>query len=229
MRVAGAILQPSYIPWRGYFHQIQKSDVFVFYDDVQFDKRGWRNRNQLKGPNGLYWLTVPVQARGAQVENTPICEIQIADDAHWARKHWAAIEQSYKKAPFFKDHSELVRSFYDKPPALLADFTIETTIALSRALGLETQFVRSSTLGVEGKKTERLVAVMATQNITHYISGPSAKAYMDLDLLAAKDITLEYMAYEYEPYAQLHGAFEGAVSILDLMFMTGPAAGSHIW
>lgn len=222
----GAILQPSYIPWRGFFHQIQKSEMFVFYDDVQFDKHGWRNRNQLKGANGPFWLTIPVQTRGSL--ETPIHEIQIADD-RWPRKHWSSIEQTYKKAPHFARYAELVRSFYDKPPSLLADFTIDTTIALAGALGLPTKFLRSSTLGIEGKKTERIVAIMEKVGITHYISGPSAKSYIEEDLLTAKGISLEYMTYDYQPYPQLHGAFEGAVSILDLLFMTGPEAGTHIW
>lgn len=224
------ILQPSYIPWRGFFHLIQKADTFVFYDDVQYDKRGWRNRNRIKSPSGPVWLTIPVFSKGAQVENTPINAIEITYDEDWPRKHWRSISLNYAKAPFFKQYAPLVESFYQQKPKMLADFTIEITSLLARALGIgHTQFINSSTLAVEGQKTDRLIAVLQKVGATHYISGPSARDYIEPEKFDAAGITLEYMSYDYAEYPQLHPPFVPDVSAIDLLFMAGPDAGKHIW
>jgi len=224
------ILQPSYIPWRGYFHQIQKADVFVFYDDVQFDKRGWRNRNRIKTPQGGKWLTIPVHSRGHQIEHTPIHEIEICRDEDWGRKHWMTLQQHYGKAPHFDRCRKWLEPFYDRQDALLADFTIALTIQLAAELGVQnTRFVRSSTLGVAGVKTDRLLSVLAKVGATHYITGPSARDYIETDKFAAAGITLEYMTYDYAEYPQLYPPFDPQVTILDLLFMTGLEAPRYIW
>src|SRR5437016_5675856 len=152
-----AILQPSYIPWRGYFHQIQKADVFVFYDDVQHDKHGWRNRNRIKTAQGTRWLTIPVQTKGCVVEGTPINQIRIAPEGRWAAKHWLTLKQSYARTPCFASYAEELERCYLRPSDLLADFTIDLTVALARLLGIQqTRFVRSSALDATGTKTDRL-------------------------------------------------------------------------
>jgi len=230
MNVNCVILQPSYIPWRGFFHQIQKADVFVFYDDVQFDKRGWRNRNRIKTPQGTKWLTIPVHSRGHQLEHTPIHEIEICPDEDWNRKHLLTLQQHYGKAPYFHRYLELLEKFYCRKDKLLGDFTIDLTIQLASELGLhKTQFVRSSTLGVSGVKTDRLLNVLKKVKATHYISGPSAQDYLEADKFAAAGITLEFMKYDYPEYPQLYPPFDPQVSILDLLFMTGPDAPRYIW
>jgi len=224
------ILQPSYIPWRGYFHQIEKADLFVFYDDVQYDRRGWRNRNKIKTAKGALWLTIPVYARGVQQSKTAINEIQIVnDDDDWNETHWKSIELAYHKAPFFNDYAFLINEFYQRKPTYLADFTIETTIALAYQLGINnTDFICSSTLEVEGSKTERLINILQKVGATHYISGPSAKEYIDEVQFIKAGISLEYMAYNYGEYPQLYPPFDPQVSILDLLFMTGPQALTYI-
>jgi|CXWL01.1.fsa_nt_gi nucleotide-binding universal stress UspA family protein len=224
-----AILQPSYIPWRGYFHQIQKADVFVFYDDVQYDKHGWRNRNRIKTANGPIWLTIPVIHRGNVVQGTPINAIRVAWDTTWNAKHWASIRQAYARAPHFLQYAPLVEPFYGERPEYLADFTVATTVALAQALGIETEFRRSSQMGVTGARTERLINLCRAVGADHYVSGPSARTYLDEDELRRAGITLEYMTYDYPAYEQLHPPFDPQVSILDLLFMLGPRAGEHIW
>ena len=220
------ILQPSYIPWRGYFHQAQKADVFVFYDDVQYDKRGWRNRNRIKTAAGPRWLTIPVRARGAQIEHTPINTVRVCWDEPWNETHWKSICHAYSKAPFFKSFAPLLEERYSSHPELLADFTIELTLALAQVLGLtNTRFLRSSELvGITGTKTERLLSILQNIGATHYISGPAARSYIEEPLFEAAGISLEYMAYDYPEYPQLYPPFEAQVSILDLLFMTGPEA-----
>jgi hypothetical protein len=224
------VLQPSYIPWRGFFHQVRKSDVFVHYDDVQFDKHGWRNRNQVKGRNGLQWLTIPVRSKGNVSQGLPINEVMIDHSTNWARKHWETIRQIYGKAPYFSNCAPWLQDFYAEPPARLVDFVIPLTEYLAAALGIHNvRFVRSSELATAGKKTDRLVDLLTQVGATHYISGPSAKSYMEEDKLAAAGIGLEYIVYDYPEYAQPNPPFVGNVSVLDLLFAHGPDAGQYIW
>lgn len=223
-----AVLQPSYLPWRGFFHQIQKSDVFVFYDDVQYDKHGWRNRNRIKTPDGPRWLTIPVSARGNVVGGLPINHVPIAD-RRWPAKHLASIRQSYARAPHVDRCLELIEPLLLEDRELLADLTIDLTIALARELGIDTQFVRSSSLGVTGERMDRLMAVLERVGATHYVSGPSARSYMDESRLEQAGIALEYMTYDYPDYPQLHGPFEPQVSVIDLLAMEGQAAPDLIW
>jgi hypothetical protein len=224
------ILQPSYVPWRGYFHQIQKADTFVFYDDAQYDDRGWRNRNRVKTEQGTRWLTIPVFSQGVQVTHTPIRDVRISWDRPWARKHWETIRHSYSRAPHFARYAPLLQDFYSRRGDNLADFTIELTIALAWELGLTgTRFLRSSALAVAGTKTERLLALLAAVGASHYISGPSARAYIDEEKVAAAGVTLEYMEYDYPEYEQLHPPYDPRVSILDLLFMKGAESGDYVW
>jgi WbqC-like protein family len=224
------ILQPSYIPWRGFFHQIQKADVFVFYDDVQFDKRGWRNRNRIKTPQGSKWLTIPVHSRGHQIECTPIHEIEMCHDENWSRKHWLTLQQHYGKAPYFERYGELLERFYSRHDRLLADFVIDLTIQIACELGVRnTRFFRSSALGATGVKTDRLLNILSKVGATHYISGPSARDYIEIEKFAAAGMTLEFMTYDYMEYPQFYPPFDPQVSILDLLFMTGPEAPRFIW
>jgi hypothetical protein len=219
------ILQPSYIPWRGYFDQINQAEVFVFYDDVQYDKHGWRNRNQIKTAQGKQWLTIPVHSGGVTVESTPIREVRIDWHTAWNKAHWKALTFAYNRAPFFHNYAPLLESFYQRHDEFLADFTIDLTIALAEELGIgKTRFVRSSTLQASGQKTGRLVQILAELGATHYLSGPSARDYIEPDQFTAAGIALEYIKYDYPEYPQLYPPYDGQVSILDLLFMTGPDA-----
>jgi hypothetical protein len=224
------INQPNYIPWRGYFHQIQKADVFVFYDDVQYDKHGWRNRNRIKTSNGPIWLTIPVMKKGVVKNHTPIKEIVIDRSRDWSRKHWNAIEQAYGKAPCFDIYASKLKEIYDRQCDKLADFTIELTILIARILGIsETKFVRSSLLTARGTKTNRILDLLRQLKATHYITGPAAKSYLDEMKLTDAGISTEYMVYDYPTYPQLYPPYEPQVSVLDLLFMTGPDSAKYIW
>jgi hypothetical protein len=216
------ILQPSYIPWRGYFDQIRRADLFIFYDDVQYDKRGWRNRNQIKTPHGKQWLTIPVRSHGAQTENIPINQIQIAWENQWNFDHLKSIQHAYAKAPYLKMYLPLLEKFYNRKDNLLADFIVDFTIAIAQGIGIEqTRFLRSSTLGIAGQKTDRLIAILKKVGAEQYISGPSARDYIEPEKFSAAKITLEYMQYNYPEYPQLYPPYDPFVSILDLMFMNG--------
>ncbi|MBE0699999.1 MAG: WbqC family protein [Anaerolineaceae bacterium] len=224
------ILQPSYIPWRGYFHQIQKADLFIFYDDVQYDKHGWRNRNRIKTSQDGQWLTIPVHSKGVVVENIGINEIEIAWEQPWSERHLRAIKQSYNKAPYFKEHAGWLEEIFSRRPERLADFTIPLTIEIARKLDIQhTQFMRSSELKISGQKTDRLIEILTQVGATHYISGPSARSYIEEEKFQGAGISLEYMEYNYPEYVQLYPPFDPFVSTLDLLFMTGPEAPKYIY
>jgi len=224
------INQPNYLPWRGYFHQIYKADVFVFYDDVQYDKHGWRNRNRIKTANGSVWLTVPVAKKGNVEKHTSINEIAIDWTRDWSRKHWKTIEQAYGKAPFFEMYWPTLKEAYLERHEKLADLTIQLTVLLSELLGIaKTKFMRSSSLTATGTKTDRLLGLLKQLGATHYISGPAAKAYLDEEKLAEAGISTEYMVYDYPVYSQLYPPYDPQVSILDLLFTEGPETAKYIW
>lgn len=219
------ILQPSYIPWRGYFDQILKADVFVFYDDVQFDKRGWRNRNRIKSAQGSLWLTVPVAAKGSITQSRKIMDIPIVYDRDWVHQHLETLRRSYGRAPYFQEYMELLLPYFHKKYELISDFTIDTTIALAEKLGAgRKRFIRSSELGIEADRTQRLISIVQHLDAQHYISGPSAQDYIDPALFADAGVKLSYINYDYPEYPQLYPPFDPQVSILDLLFMQGPAA-----
>lgn len=228
MRVV--ILQPSYIPWRGYFHQIALADIFVFYDDVKYDKNGWRNRNRIKTPSGSQWLTIPVLTARLEQDQTPINQIKIDQSKSWSKKHWNALVTSYHKAPFFQEIAPLLEQAYNSQPEILSEFTISLTIQLAHRLGIEnTRFIRSSSLArTTGKKTDRLISILTSLGATEYISGPAAKDYLEEDKFLQNDIQLKYMAYDYPEYPQFYPPFDPKLSILDLIFMTGSEALKYI-
>jgi hypothetical protein len=227
--VNAVILQPSYIPWRGYFDQIRRADLFVFYDDVQYDKHGWRNRNQIKTAQGKQWLTIPVHSKRV-TEGIAIKDVHIDRSRPWEKNHLKALTFAYNKCPYFKDYLPLLESFYNRHDEYLADFTIATTIALSRELGLTaTRFLRSSELpGIDGAKTDRLIQILKQVGAKHYISGPAARDYIEQEKFAEAGITLEYMEYNYPEYPQPYPPFDPYVTILDLLFMVGKDASKYI-
>lgn len=222
------ILQPSYIPWRGYFDQIRRADLFIFYDDVQYDKHGWRNRNLIKTHQGKQWLTIPVHSKGA-TQGALVKDIRIDWSKPWARSHLKALTVSYSKAPCFKEYLPLLNDLYQRSDEFLADFTIESSILLARTLGFNsTEFIRSSTLtDITGRKTDRVINALKRVGATHYICGPSASSYMEPEKSDAAGITFEYINYNYPEYSQMYPPYDPYVSILDLIFMTGNEANGY--
>jgi len=219
------ILQPSYVPWRGFFDLVRRSDLFVFLDDVQYDI-GWRNRNLIKTPAGTAWLTVPVHTAGfCRPPFRMLNEIPIAYERQdWVRAHLARLEQSYRHAPYFETYIPLVREALERRPALLVDLTIDLTVRLSRALGLATPFARASEVATQGGKTDALIQLLRHFGATSYLSGPAARAYLEPEKFVDAGIALEFIEYDYPEYRQLYPPFRSGVSILDLLFMEGPAA-----
>lgn len=221
------IVQSSYIPWKGYFDLVNRADEFILYDDMQYTRRDWRNRNLIKTPNGLLWLTIPVQVKGKYFQR--ICDTKI-NDPSWGEKHWKSISQNYSRARYFKDYREFFERLYlGTNEEYLSRVNYMFIREICGILGIATKLTWSMDYHLpaeEGlRKTERLVALCKAANATHYISGPSARDYIVRELFDREEIELSYMDYAgYPEYPQLYGKFEHGVSIIDLIFNEGPNA-----
>lgn len=216
------VLQPSYLPWLGYFDQMRKADVFVWYDDVQFDKHGWRNRNRIIGPKGPLWLTVPVLHSGRALQS--INSVEIDNRQSWSQKHLRSVEQIYARAPFRAPVVARLAEILHQPWKHLVDLNIATTEWLANEFAIETPRHRVSQLAVEGDRNARLINLCRLFHATRYISGDAARAYLEVDRFAAAGIKVEWHSYQHPQYPQLHGNFVSHLSALDLLLNVGPAA-----
>jgi hypothetical protein len=218
-----SIVQSCYVPWKGFFDLIGQCDEYVIFDSVQYVKRHWHNRNRIKTANGVEWLTIPVVSRGRFEQ--PIDEVTI--EKPWADKHWRALELAYKRAPFFDQYAPAIKRCYEAADkkTLLTDVNAIFLKSICKTLGLKTKITRDTAYPVQGVKTERLLGIVRAAGADRYLSGPSARAYFDEAAFKAAGVTPEWMDYHgYPEYKQLHGGFEHAVSVLDLLFNTGPDA-----
>jgi hypothetical protein len=223
-----AIVQSSYIPWKGYFDLIHAVDEFILLDSVQFTRRDWRNRNLIKSARGLRWLTIPVASKGKYLQR--IDQTRVAGSG-WARSHWAAIAQSYRDARYFRAYAGRIEALYAtmKEP-LISRINHAFLVELCDLLGIRTRIRRDTDYHLREGRTERLVALCRAAGADAYLSGPSARAYLDAEQFERAGIALEYMDYAgYPAYPQLHPPFEHGVSVIDLLFHAGPQAPSYIW
>lgn len=218
-----AIVQSNYIPWKGYFDLINLVDEFILFDDRQFTRRDWRNRNLIKTPQGLHWLTIPVRVKGRYEQR--IDETMISE-SEWSAKHWKTISHAYASAPFFNQYRDTVAALYTSSgEERLSDVNRRFLGALCSILGIHTRLSWSTDYPTTGDRTARLVNLCRLAGAQEYLSGPAARAYMDEAQFEAAGIRLIYMDYGgYPEYPQLNGAFEHGVSILDLLFNVGADA-----
>jgi hypothetical protein len=215
--------QSNYIPWRGYFDMLDRADVAVMYDDAQYTRRDWRNRNKIKAAQGTKWLTIPVRVKG-RYEQT-IYETEIAD--RWTQSHWSSIEQAYRDAPFFGDERDRLAALYQHAASLdhLSQVNRLFLEALCQRLEIATPLFDSSSFDLQGSKSEKILQVCRELGATSYLSGPAARDYLEADRFAEAGIDVEWMSFEYDEYPQLHGEFAGAVTVIDVLMNTGPEAG----
>lgn len=214
------ITQSNYIPWKGYFDSIAAVDVFVVYDDMQYTRRDWRNRNMIKTPSGVKWLTIPVEVKGKYFQK--IKDTRIADP-RWSKNHWEIIRQSYKDAPYFREMAAWIEPLYMECTfEFLTEVNLYFIEAINKFLDIRTTIRFSSEFKLEEEKTMRLVNICKDIGASDYYSGISAKAYMNEALFEENNLRLHYWDYSgYPQYSQLHGDFIHEVSILDLIFNCG--------
>jgi hypothetical protein len=218
-----AIVQSSYIPWKGYFDLIRAADEFILLDDVQFTKRDWRSRNRIKTKDGLLWLSIPVHTKGRYEQR--IVEATISDPS-WSHQHWQTIRSAYARAPFFDAYAPLLEPLYRSPVSeRLSAVNHALLVAVCDALGIRTPITWSDAYAPREGRNERLIDLCAKSGADEYLSGPSARDYLDERAFNDAGIAVQFAEYDgYPEYPQLHGPFEHTVSVLDLLFCTGPHA-----
>jgi hypothetical protein len=213
-----AILQSNYIPWKGYFDLIAAVDEFIIYDDMQFTKNDWRNRNKIKTPKGVEWLTIPV----GQGINRRIRDVMLPDSP-WRVKHWRTLEGNYRRSECFNEIATWLKPLYLQNDAVsLSEFNRAFMEAICLYLGITTRISNCWDYNLGDGKTERLVDLCIQAGATEYISGPAARDYLDEALFGGARIKLTWFEYSgYPEYPQLWGAFDHGVTMLDLLFNCG--------
>ena len=222
-----AVLQSNYIPWKGYFDIIHDVDEFIFYDEVQYTKNDWRNRNRISTPSGLQWITIPVNGSITQ----SIDEVRTAGN-QWQKKHFNTLVTYYSKAPFFSDYRPFLEDFYlARTWENLSELNHFLIMMISREfLGIRTIFTSSRDYASDGAGHEKLLSLLKSAGADYYVSGPAAKSYIKAPDYEKAGIELHWKDYSrYPEYKQLNEPFSHNVTILDLLFNTGKHAPDYIW
>jgi len=227
-----AIMQPTYLPWLGYFDLIGQVDKFVFLDDVQLVKRSWQTRNRIKTAQGELFLTIPIK-KISERDDTLICDAVMSDDEPWIEKHIRSAEFAYKKATYFNDVFPFFKDTLLNNKKNLAEYNIYIIRQIADKLGLKTEFIRSCELkGITGKKDARLVNICKHIGCDEYISPQGSASYIEKECLggefAKNSLRFFYHNYEHPVYGQINGDFIGFMSIIDLLFNQGFDAGMVI-
>lgn len=222
-----AISQSNYIPWKGYFDLIHDVDIFVFYDDVQYTIRDWRNRNVIKTPNGLFWLSIPVGSNRNRLINevAPISR-------EWQHEHWKTISQNYKKAQYFGLYKDFFEEVYLQREWLSLSQLNQFLVGYisTEFLQIKTRFANSIDFSRVGEKQLAICSLLESIGASSYVSGPAAKSYIEPNTFQEIGIELIWKDYSgYPEYHQFYPPFRHDVSILDLLFHTGDDAPYYIW
>ena len=217
-----AIMQPTYMPWLGYFSMIKNSHIFIFLDDVQVAKRSWQVRNRIKIKNDFTFLTVPIKKTKSSRE-TKINEAVMADDLNWRAKHLKTIERSYSKSPYYTEVQNLIREALHFPADNLADFNINFITMICDRLSISTSLKKSSEVPVLGKKDEYLVSLCNHFETTEYLSALGSKQYIEEgeNLFEKNNIILSYNTYVHPTYPQINGEFISHLAVVDALFNIG--------
>jgi len=224
MTVKVAILQSSYIPWKGYFDQINSCDHFVLYDDVQYTKRDWRNRNIIKTEHGPHWLSIPVKVKGRYLQKVRQTEIL---EQCWAEEHFQTIKQYYTKTRYYPNYEVELEALYVRAASIymLSEVNYMFLSQICQWLDIKTPLRWSHEFRLAEGKSERLAEIAKQLDATCYISGPAAKEYLDVFFFEKEGIKVEWADYSgYPEYTQLYPPFDHKVSVLDLIFNEGPNA-----
>lgn len=213
--------QPQYMPWLGYFDKMDKADIFVSLDTVQFKKNEWQNRNKIKTSQGWQWLTVPVSYRFAQ----KICEVEISKTAGWQDAHRKSLESNYSRSPYFDFVCASLKEVLSARWDLIAALNLFTIKELARMLGIDTPIYEASELGnLPEDPDDRLVAICRYFNATSYLAGSGGRTYMKLEKYENAGVRVEFQDFHHPVYPQLFGPFEPFMSALDLLFNCGSAS-----
>ncbi len=222
-----AAIQSSYIPWKGYLDIINSVDEFVLYDDVQYTKKNWRNRNRIKSQSGSQWLTIPVIYK---THDQKIQDTEVVNNA-WKRKHWRSIAYNYQKAKYFQDYKDFFEDLYlGTEEKFLSKINYRFLNGICKILGVHTKLSFSKDFDLAEDKVERVIDLCKQTGATEFLSGPVAKPYLDEQSFAKEGIRLTWMDYlGYPEYDQLYPPFDHYVTVLDVIFNCGPESPFYIW
>lgn len=214
-----AIMQPTYLPWMGYFDLIDRSDVFIFLDDVELSKQSWQQRNKILGPDGPFWLTVPVEGSS----HTLIQDAKIDDEKRWRDTHRKSFKFHYQNASYYPDHEDWINEVYATPWENLSELNISLIRDLTERLGLSARFHRSSEFKTVNDRVSRITVLCNEVGADQYLSPLGSHAYLDEGTFAEEGIQLSYQHFEHPEYEQVYGdTFTSHLSAMDLMLNTGP-------
>ena len=212
-----SIRQPGYFPYLGFFKKIQFCDIFVYLDDVQYERGDWDNRNKIKTSDGSMRLTVPVYNKSGQKLN----EVQISYDTNWNIKHIKAIELNYQKTPYFSNYWDPIKKILEKKWSKLIDLNLALIEFINQELNITTKIIRSSNLKIDSVSSKRLVDICKKLDSTTYLSGEMGVDYLVEEIFQKENIKVIYEKFEHPTYSQIHGSFIPNLSIIDLLFNEG--------
>ncbi len=215
--------QSSYLPWLGFFHKIALSDVLVVLDGVQFEKNSFSNRNRVKGPQGPFWLTVPVHLKGHL--SNKIKDIKINQDSTWKKDHLKSLEMNYCKAPYFDRYIGFFRSCFAKDWHNLAELIDYMLLWLLEQLDINVEIFKMSDFSFQEKKSDLVLEICRKFEADTYIFGSLGKSYAEADKFKQQGIKIHFQDYKHPEYQQLHGEFTSHLSAIDLLFNHGPKSG----
>tara|TARA_A100001515_G_scaffold69483_3_gene55247 strand:- start:1086 stop:1784 length:699 start_codon:yes stop_codon:yes gene_type:complete len=222
MRNKIIITQSNYIPWKGYFTTMRHATHIVLYDDAQYTKRDWRNRNKIITQKGPTWLTIPIDVKGKF--NQKVNEAKVKNN-QWSIDHWNKLRENYKKAPHFKQYSKYFEDIYLKQlpkHEYLSDINRIMLKICIDLLGIEIEILDSREFNIRGGKTGKLINICKDLEADEYFTGPAAKGYMEENLFDENNIKLTYYDLENFPeYNQSWNDFSHFVSVLDMFFNLG--------
>jgi hypothetical protein len=222
-----AIVQSNFIPWKGYFDLIAYVDAFVIYDDMQYTRRDWRNRNKIKTPSGPQWLTMPVNTKGKYYQK--INETTVSNP-EWGIEAWKKIEYNYSRSTYFNEISLQLQDLFINPKSLYLSQINKSFIGRTNSyLGIKTVMYDSGEFLLKGERSEKLMNIVKDIGGRCYVSGPSAKGYLDVSLFRSNGLTVEWFDYTgYPSYQQLWGEFIHELSVIDLLFNCGPNSPEYL-
>ncbi len=215
-----SIHQPQYLPWLPFFDKVDKSDYFIYLDNVQFQKNGVQNRNKIKTPHGELWLTVPVSRSGL---DTKIKDVKINGEL-FKKKHIKSIKQNYSSAPYLNNYLDQIEKIIDIDYSNLADLNIALSEWFFKQFQINTIRLRASELDARGSKGDLVLDICEKLDASVYISGRGAKDYQDEEKFSRKNITIKYQQYNSPIYKQCWPklGFVKDLSSLDLLLNEGP-------
>ena len=222
-----AIVQSSYIPWKGYFDLIRHADHFILYDDAQYTSRDWRNRNRIKTKDGVMWLSIPVEVHGRRTQR--VRDARVADPS-WNRRHWKALATAYARAPYFTTYGEALEDLYGRATSpWLAEINRRFIEAICGWFGIATPLSSSSEYPLVEGRSQRLLDLCVQAGARRYLSGPSARDYLDAGLFERAGVAVSFIDYSgYPEYAQMYHPFTHTVTALDLLLNAGTAAARYL-